>query len=79
MRVTRHGSRNTNHGLYTSTTASQRIEVMAVLSRASPVRWGDMQASPAPAQVRIIRAGNTWAEGLFQVRLPTRGAFVLSK
>ena len=65
-----HETRITNHGLYPSSTASQRNEVMAVVSRASPVRWGEMQASPAPAQVRIIRAGNTWAEGLFQARLP---------
>ena len=37
VRVTRHESRNTNHGLYPSSTASQRNEVMAVLSRASAV------------------------------------------
>ncbi len=40
------GSRDTNHGLYTSSTPSQRNEVMAVVSRASPVRWGGRQVRP---------------------------------
>ena len=46
VRVTRHESRNTNHGLYTSSTPSKRNEVMAVVSRASAVRRGEMQVRP---------------------------------
>ena len=40
------GSRDTNHGLYPSSTASQRNEIMAVLSHVFPVRRREMQVRP---------------------------------
>ena len=59
------GSRNTNHGLYTSSTPSQRNEVMAVVSRASAVRWGEMQAGlPCPRRVRAVENSRTGCAAL---------------
>ena len=58
------GSRDTNHGLYTSSTASQRNEVMAAVSRASAVRWGEMQAGlPRPRRVRPVEKSRTGCAG----------------
>ena len=59
-----HETRITNHGLYTSITASQRNEVMAVLSRDSAVRWGEMQAGlPRPRRVRAVENSRTGCPG----------------
>ena len=48
----------------TSSTASKRNEVMAVLSRASDVRWGERQARlPRPRRVRAVEKSRTGCAG----------------
>ena len=48
----------------TSSTASKRNEVMAVLSRAAAVRWGEMQARlPRPRRVRAVEPSCTGCAG----------------
>ena len=73
------GSRNMNHGLYTSSTASKRNKVMAAVSRASAVRWGEMQASPSPPKCGSFERETLRPRVCFRSGCRARGAFVLSK